>query len=570
MKQFYTILASALLCSSSAYAAAPLVQAQRPSFGIERKVFEDRINGTSRNFAKKAPARITAEDLPEEFVIITEAPEGELKHYDGASHTVYYGDEYDVSGVVSDITFTADGKAYWLNPLSNAPFDSYIVGDVVDDKITFKFPQPIYQEVWDFGDGYPFVFNIYAAACALNIQYNAETEETEVEYDFSVDQTMVFTINADGSITQEGDLYIAAGDWDEDVSYFYYDSYADNHIVLTPFNETAVSVPETAEFEDWVFSEDENDINDIHKYFVKVAFVDNDVYVKGICQDKPEITIKGTLADGKIVVPYAQYLGDAYYRHVFAMTGLIEWVEEDGVETGYIDLTPEGYVFNYDANAKKMTSANPDGVLFINEGKQDISYLAFAINPAIYYQGEISDYTPDAPQKVSVQDWMDWFGQILLYFECNGQTVNGDLISIENLSYIVYVDGEPFTFTTTEYQSLESDMTEIPYTFSDGYSDIQYQEGYNFHQVWFYYNTMQSIGIQLIYTDESGKKYYSETVTIDTSDLGVGDIVTDKTVVSEEYFDLSGRAVEASATGILVKRTTFSDGTVATSKIIKK
>ena len=58
------------------------------------------------------------------------------------------------------------------------------------------------------------------------------------------------------------------------------------------------------------------------------------------------------------------------------------------------------------------------------------------------------------------------------------------------------------------------------------------------------------------------------TFTVEETATGVSGISTDN-VVSERYYDLQGRMVDASAHGVLIRQTFSADGKVATSKVIR-
>ncbi len=58
------------------------------------------------------------------------------------------------------------------------------------------------------------------------------------------------------------------------------------------------------------------------------------------------------------------------------------------------------------------------------------------------------------------------------------------------------------------------------------------------------------------------------TFTVEETATGVSGINTDN-VVSERYYDLQGRMVDASAHGVLIRQTISADGKVATNKVIR-
>jgi hypothetical protein len=554
MKKFYSLIALAMM-ASTAFAASNGVAFRKGGSLVEPR------QHTSVNKAR-AISKISEADLTGDIIDV--APEGETKYYSGASSSVYHifsVTEEDVTGMTAEITFTADGKAYWKNPLSNAPFDTYIVGDVADSKITFQFPQHIYDD-YSYAD-WGLIYEFYLAVYDKTVD-----EEGASSYDIADNQTITFSIAEDGTISQDGNQMIGMGDYDAWDEVFYFDGYGDQNIVLTPFNDTKVEAPETVVFEDWALTEEYNDNN---KWLVKVGFDGNDVYVKGLCSDDRDMTFKGTIDGNRIIVPNGQYVGSLYYRYDYTQAGVIRYEYSDlyDREIGIVTDSADDFVFNYDSEARKLTSQNADCALLFSEGKNSGSYLTVTVNPTIADQGEITTYEPAAALITKAEDDWEWYEQIGLRFEVVLANVDGQLLPEENFGYEIYVDGELFTFTAGEpYVKLTEDLTEVPCTFSDDY-DIQHTAGTDFYYVYFYFNTMKSLGVRMVYTTADGQKHYSKMSTLNVDFDGVEDITADKTVAGEEYFDLSGRRISGAANGFAIKRTTYTDGTFATSKVIR-
>lgn len=561
MKHFCTLL-TALMLASSAFATPATDNLSFRKGGKLAPIAHN--NGKVKK--SRAVSKISPEDLTGD--IITEAPEGKTTEYSGASHSWYHVfalTEEDVKGYVTEITVTEDGKAYWKDPLSQAPFGSYIVGDVVGDKITFNFPQHISSDYTyiDWGLVYEFYVALFEATETVD-----EEGEASVSYSATDNQTVTFTINEDGTITQDGDAIIGMGDYDEWDEYFYFDGYADQNITLAPFADTTVEVPESVNFEDWVFTDD---YNDLKKWLVKVGFDGNDVYVKNIAADAPEMTVKGTLDGDKITIANGQYLGKLYSRYNYTQAGTLEYVtdEETGRKVGYVVNIDSDFVFNYDAEAKKMTSPDIDSSLLFACGNGGETYNFVAVNPTIYNQGEITSYVPEAALITRVEDDWAYYEQIGLRFQNNLVNEDGQLLPEENFGYEIYIDGELFTFTAGDpYDHMTEDMTEVPYSYTDGY-DIQYTPGTDYHYVYFYFNTMNSVGVRMVYNAPDGQKYYSGFSTMEVDFSGVENVNADKNVKSSEYFDIAGRRVDASAKGLVIKRSTMEDGSVVTSKVIR-
>jgi hypothetical protein len=557
MKQIYSLLATALI-ATSAYAAGNGAEA---SFRKGGKFITPREHLSSSK-AKTVAKAITKDQLTGEIVYT--APEGTTKYYSGASHSYYHifsMTEEDVTGMTSEITFTADGKAYWKNPLSNAPFDTYIVGDVSGNKITFQFPQHLYDDTTyaDWGLTYEFYTAVFE---------ETTDEDGETDYDTVDNQTMTFTIADDGTITQDGNYILGLGDYDDWDEIFYFDGYADKNIVLTPFNDTKVVAPENVTFDYWVIDEDYNDNG---KWLVQVGFDGDDVYVKGLSTDDKEMTFKGKVNGDKITVANGQYVGAIYYRYNYTQAGTVEYQysEDYGREVGYVKDSAEDYVFNYDASARRMTSTGENSALLFSEGKNSGSYQAVTVNPTIYAQGEITTYEPEAALITGVEDDWDYYEQIGLRFENVLANVDGQLLPEENFGYEIYVDDQLFTFVAGDpYIQLTENLTEVPYTFSDDY-DLMYEPGTNYHYIYFYFKTMTKLGVRMVYNAPDGKKYYSRMSSIDVSLDSVNGIDVDKYVVSEEYYDLSGRRIAGSDNGFAIKRIKYNDGSVSVVKVVR-
>jgi hypothetical protein len=568
MKKILPILvAAASIASASAAGKIVPGLASRPTFSQKERMatMKERSQKISARKAVKnhAPKRIDDADF-EGQTIVTSAPNGTLTHYSASTYafysSYYYDTEGTVDGVIADVTITEDGKAYWLNPLSGAQFDSYIVGEVDGNKITFTFPQFIGEE-----DFYGFFELYYYAALFTPYEEDGYTDFEEAD-----DQVLVMTINEDGTITQEGDAYLGLGDYDEDYG-FYFDGYADSQIVLTPFNDVAVAAPASATFENWIIEEE---YNDVPTWILQGAVVGDDFYFKGLSQDYPEMTFKGHLeSDGTntyVSVPAAQFVGATAYRYNYLLSGTLsyEYDEEYEEEVGTVDVNTDAYKFVYDAENHRLTAPAEDDILFINEGTAALGAIAVAVNPTIYKQGEISDYTPAAATDLYLDDsYWDYYDQMLFSFVATCQTVNGDLLAAANCSYEVFVNGDLFVFTTDEYTEFDQNYTEIPFNYTDDY-DLEYTIGTDTHYIYFNDDSMDSIGVRMIYTNpNTGEKFYSETATLTLNDSGVESVSAEASpVVAAEYFDLNGRRVDASATGVMVVRLTHANGTTSVAK----
>ena len=74
-----------------------------------------------------------------------------------------------------------------------------------------------------------------------------------------------------------------------------------------------------------------------------------------------------------------------------------------------------------------------------------------------------------------------------------------------------------------------------------------------------------TIGVQSVYK-YNGTETRSEIVTIDRIPMAVDAVDADRNITNVKYYDLTGREVAEPASGIFLKRVTFDDGSVTTSK----
>ena len=118
--------------------------------------------------------------------------------------------------------------------------------------------------------------------------------------------------------------------------------------------------------------------------------------------------------------------------------------------------------------------------------------------------------------------------------------------------------------TPAVYPSVTEAMTDIPYTFSDNNDIYAYSEGY--HILYFRIPEYRTIALQAVYTIDG---VTNRSAVVLAGESALTDKVADLSpVVSEEYFDLSGRAVSSRSTGLLIRRVTRADGSVETSKTV--
>lgn len=505
-------------------------------------------------FKAPAAAPVRAEEDP-----IMETPEGTLYDNMYASSFAYglgWGDIYiqDVDGGIGKVVEGTDGNLYIYNPISQG----YIWFSILPwikaeptDKGTYvvKLPQ-LY--ILDAGDPY------YAYCMHYDEDEGMPVVEEEGEIEFTWE---------DGVLTQLGDKFI--GLCDATADWFYM---ADQHIVYAPQNDVPITLSDSEYYIQsytMTYLSDPTDLTKTKDRIVDVAIDGNDIYI-GYLNDNTPNYIKGTLADGKATFPTRQYLGvDPYYNgHIYVLTG-----------EAYVDAeTYSSPVFNYNLNDEIVFSVDEDArhivaewpaAMITNVGPNTLSILNDYVGPGL----EAFDEVPAVPATplISAEDMTvnTTSGWVALRFTIPTTDVDGYKLNENKLYYNIILDDEVYTFDPETYIGLSTAMTDIPYNFQDNVNfDIYINNGR--HTVYLYTTDFEFVGIQSIYT-AGGEVNRSEIATVkNPSHSGIEEIGSGAQAISTRYYDAFGRELPAApATGLYLQRTTYSNGTTSTIKVVK-
>ena len=504
----------------------------------------------------KAPAQAStrAEEEP-----IMDVPEGTLYDNMYASSFAFglgWGDIYiqDVDGGIGKVVEGTDGNLYIYNPISQG----YIWFSILPwikaeptDKGTYvvKLPQ-LY--ILDAGDPY------YAYCMHYDEDEGMPVVEEEGEIEFAWE---------DGVLTQLGDKFI--GLCDATADWFYM---ADQHIVYAPQNDVPITLSDSEYYIQsytMTYLSDPTDLTKTKDRIVDVAIDGNDIYI-GYLNDNTPNYIKGTLANGKATFPTRQYLGvDPYYNgHIYVLTG-----------EAYVDAeTYSSPVFNYNLNDEIVFSVDEDArhivaewpaAMITNVGPNTLSILNDYVGPGL----EAFDEVPAVPATplISAEDMTvnTTSGWVALRFTIPTTDVDGYKLNENKLYYNIILDDEVYTFDPETYIGLSTAMTDIPYNFQDNVNfDIYINNGR--HTVYLYTTDFEFVGIQSIYT-AGGEVNRSEMATVkNPSHSGIEEIGSGAQAIATRYYDAFGRELPAApATGLYLQRTTYSNGTTSTIKVVK-
>ena len=283
-------------------------------------------------------------------------------------------------------------------------------------------------------------------------------------------------------------------------------------------------------------------INQDKTFEVFVVIDNNDVYVKGLSEYLTDGWVKGTIADGVATFPAAymgifEFWGDAY------------------------ELNFDGATFTVNDDASVLTA--PDGYTTSVEGEILDEFINVTLTKAV---AEIA--TPATPTITEFTE--DDYGHYVK-MTIPAKDVDGNDIFAALLSYQLLVDrnGEQsvYEFTTDNYEFIEENMTVVPYNFTDYYDiDVAGKQVYIYGDI----DEWSAIGVKSIYTvgDKSRETRESEIFWYQLKPTAISEVNTNN-VVETNYYDLQGRKVDASATGLLIKQMRMQDGTTRAVKVMR-
>ncbi|MDE6479134.1 MAG: hypothetical protein K2L45_02605 [Muribaculaceae bacterium] len=502
---------------------------------------------------KKALAKI---GYPEDVITSADGIKQEMT-VTGSGYFVYwmYLIDYYNESSAGHIVYSDNDEVYLYNIIPYGATDTYIKGVRKGDKIEVSLPQTV--KWFDFYDE-SYGYNL----CLLELDPEESSEEDGNWYNVTDATSVSFTIAEDGSITADGlseDLIIGYAYTDDNswVGYGVYD------LSMTPFNEQAVEVPSDIEVSKnfWSYYCEEEG----YGWPVSWAQGFDEIYFQGFSTEMPDAWIKGTVeyedSNAIISIRPNQYIGICRGFHVYTKAAK-SFYDEDYDEE-YYEFLPDDYLYQlvWDFEENTIYPKDPDVVLLLNLGKDELYELDEFSDFVLNHQDSFAGI-PQNPCNLVFIDFMEHFDEYDLYFNIPGLSTEGDVLITENLGYIIYIDGEEWTFDASDYK-LNEDMVEIPWSF---HSDYIINHGGTMRQIAFFAEGISSIGVQSVYKYE-GEETRSEIVTLNLEDLSaVAGVNGDKKVAEVRYYDVAGREMSNPASGMVIKRVVYEDGSVASFK----
>ncbi len=449
----------------------------------------------------------------------------------------------------SHIVYGSDNEVYIYEIFPNLPTKSYIKGVKEGDKIIVELPQPIYYE-FDPDLGFPEAYYMsiltmqddwYWPEEKSTLTLNIDDEGTMTAEDLSRDVILGVADSDDGT-------WIGLGAWD---------------LSISPFDEVPVQLPDGFEVSENFWTAE----GDGFGWQVSFAQGGEEIYFQGLCERMPDAWVKGTLEyddyTATVSIAQDQYVGDFLGYHIF--TKCVELtIDEDG-NIFYEDLMDPDYVFQlvWDFEEETMVAKDKNVVLLFNTSKNDVYYVNDLMNLTLIRQ-ESFEGIPENPYGLAFADEMQEQGYSSFSFFLPAVSTEGDYLKLEDLSYVVYVDGEVWEFDADDY-NMEESLEEIPWSLDENWILKRY--GSTEHMVAFFVEGISTLGVQSVYK-YNGVETRSEIVTLDLEDDAVAAINSGKRVTDIKYYDIAGRIVQKPTSGVVIKRIVYEDGSVDSSKMI--
>lgn len=573
MKKFTLSVLVAMLTAFSASAQSLTTPALQPLPAFSPQKVALQSNQVIDLEPQSAPALISR--AADASAIITETPEGTLYDqmvvsYGALGRNWLYG-IMDVStdGSKGKIVDGADGNVYIYNLPTYLNAGSWVKAERAENDTII-----IHRQLIDQREGSDAVYDYYITKVVWEWTDQAAGEGRFVEAQGDTDIKLLYkngellSIDANKDPYVDGNYAIGAVYTTDGVN-FTWEGATNWNLHYQPLTDGLVQLPEGAELETITVSYT-NTQGTPSAEQVKVAFVGNEVYLN-VYQEG--VYAKGTIEGDKLTFKSGQYLGiyyDTYYLFFVGERYKTVVDESTGQEVQAAEILDE-LVFDYNPEDRSFKT---DDALVINVGKTSARlYLTALLAPSFYFYQEIPA-VPANPVITNYSASYSQWGYNALQFTISATDVDGNFIVPEKLTWMAYIDDEPFIFSPDDYTGLTDEMEEIPYGFSDSNFDIYT----SFFTI--YFEPAKNVGIQtiyrggdqenrsdIVYFDLATGQIYNEP--FDNVAVGVKNVNGEKTA-AVSYHDAQGRQVSANAKGLVIKTVTQADGTRRSMKLIRK
>lgn len=508
------------------------------------------------------PSRIVKPLKASKSDIILGQPEGELRNYvrSGGCCDIVYGTAFahDLTqeGFVR-VVFAPDGKTVYIqNIISRAASGAWVRGTIEGDKLLIPYGQVIY---W-------FDNPINADTKQPEAPYGLKLAEVTMkgahnQYDVNTNGNVVFRIEEDGKrLVMEGCSVDLSKKNIRGLGLVYTDAYdgqwshyMDYETVFTEVEEKATTVPDNAVIQRYSIA------HGIYGHFVDVAFVDNDVYIRGISDEYvPTGWVKGSFdTDGRIHFP--RQLVGSYQVYLFYFLGADIEKRDDyyGGQYSY-KYNPENteIVFEYDPETRSFW--NNDRAIVVNNRRDSLDRFQRFPKPKFSpYVERAAKPAPPAIMELNDTYWAKGASISTLAISVPVFDEDGNFLDPSKLAYSLYIDDdEPYLLYQDEYEGLPVDaIEEIPYLFTNNKDIFPKSLG-----MYIYQNGFERMGIKSIYYGGNDRRetaiYYAQPLSVGIEEVQnseQGEMVNGKWSNDKYLYDLSGRRIAKPTKGMYIQ-----------------
>ncbi len=513
--------------------------------------------------AQSADAQVPAYPFPGTEDLIMEQPEGTQLLYNRDAikwmHLISALEGNYQTGIPSTLIENGN-QVYFSNFFTDFEEMGWLKGtkNAEESSITMDFPQVMYDEL--YGNEH---YLYYAAVLELN--------EDQTDFVVSDTQQIVLNIDENGNLSQVNpDLMIGvcylydteikdqpAGNGSEGCFLQWFGIGLTN-LQWTKANVEITTLPSDAQLHQYAM------IYNGNARFVNVSIVGNSIYLTGFADD-PEACAVGSIDEDNIItIQSPQFMGMSesgeYFTYFVAASTQYELDPETMELIEFVGATNQ-LVLNLNPEDNSIIALDKTGFA-ISYGEENVGGGDLYMEPTLVPQEDYAFSLPADPTFVNYQPYSDTLGYGTLNFDLPFWTADNQIIDRDNLSYVIYFDDQPATFSTDLYWDLPENLSEIPYSFTDWYDF--FCVGIN-HAIYLYEGDYDRIGVQVIARNvdqelRSKVFYYGTENTIDLS--------IDTQVIGQSYISLTGKPVVNPQSGIYILRTDYSNGISSFQKVI--
>ena len=174
--------------------------------------------------------------------------------------------------------------------------------------------------------------------------------------------------------------------------------------------------------------------------------------------------------------------------------------------------------------------------------------------------------TPATPTISSFSDYYALQGYGEISFQLPANDTENNSLDTEKLFYNIYFDDKAYTFTNDWYSKVTTDMTDVPYSYSD---NLDFFVSGEKHDLFFYMEDYSHVGVQSIYKD--GEKEYRSPIVYSDGQVvtAISHLDNGRRLAKVVSTDLMGRRVDALYHGVVLQTKVYDNGESHTVKVVK-